>query len=75
MPRDKEKKKYLVGGDSVTSINLTEGKSHDYHLLEDEIKNEGLTPDQYVAFVIDAVRRFYWSHGVFKRYSKLHRIK
>ena len=75
MPRNKEKKKYLVGVDSVTSIDLTEGKSHDYHLLEDEIKNKGLTPDKYVAFVIDAAGKYYWSHGVFKRYLTLHRIK
>lgn len=75
MPKGEEKKKYLVGIGSVASIELTEGKSHDYHLLEDEIKDERLTPDKYVAFVIDATGKYYWSHGVFKRYLILHRIK
>ena len=75
MPRGQKKKKYLLNVDSITSIDLTEGKSHDYYLLEDKIKNKGLTPDKYVAFVIDAAGKYYWSLGVFKRFLKLHRIK
>lgn len=75
LPRSEKKTKYLLAAESIVSIDLTEGKSHDYQLLEDEIKNAGLTPDKYVACVIDATGKFYWSHGVFKRFLTLHRIK
>jgi hypothetical protein len=75
LPKGVQKKKYLLGLGSIGSIELTEGQSHDYYLLEDEIKEKGLTPDKYVACVIDAAGRRYWSHGVFKRYSILHRIR
>jgi hypothetical protein len=74
-PRDEEKKKYLLSVDSVTTIELTEGKSHDYHLLEDEIENKGITSNRYVAFVIDGAGRYYWSHNILTRFLKLRRIK
>ena len=67
--------KYLVSVGSIKSIELTEGKSHDYELSEDEIKEKGLMPDKYVAFVIDANGKYYWSHNCLKRLIKLHRIK
>jgi hypothetical protein len=66
--------KYLVPVGSIKSIELSEGKSHDYELSEDEIKQKGLTPDKYVAFVIDANGQYYWSHNFLKRLIKLHRI-
>lgn len=74
MPR-RSKRKYLLGVDSITSIDLTEGKSHDYYILEDEIKKTGLSSDKYIACVIDATGRYHWSHNIFVRFLKLHRIK
>jgi hypothetical protein len=70
-----EKNTYAIFGDSVKSIHLTEGKSHAYNLLENEIKGKGLTPNKYVAFVCDASGRFYWSHNILRRYLKLRRFR
>jgi len=67
--------RYLVPVGSITSIELTEGKSHDYELSEKEVEEKGITPDKYVAFVIDATGKYYWSHNFLRRLIKLHRIK
>ena len=74
MPKGKGKK-YLISVGSITSINLSEGQSHDYNILEDEVKSKGLTPSKYVAFVIDATGKYYWSHNIFMRFLKLCRLK
>lgn len=78
LPR-KHEYKYIICADSLTTgrpIELTEGKSHQYRMFEDDVKNKyGLTPEKYVACVWDATGRYYWSHNIFKRFLKLRRIK
>ncbi|MCK4404487.1 MAG: hypothetical protein KAW02_05290 [candidate division Zixibacteria bacterium] len=73
------KEGHLICIDSMTagrSVELTEGRSHDYLMFEDDVKNQyGLTPAKYVACVWDATGRYHWSHGILKRFLKLHRMK
>lgn len=76
MPRN-SKTHYLVSVDALSrTVKLGEGESHTYLLNEDEAKKKyNLTPDKYVACVIDATGRHYWSHSKLKRLIKLGRIK
>jgi hypothetical protein len=75
LPR-KNEYKYVICADSITAIELTEGKSHEYLMFEDDVKNQyGLTPEKYIACVWDATGTYYWSHNIFKRFLKLRRIK
>ncbi len=74
MPKTAQKK-YVIGVDSVKNIDLTEGQSYSYDLLENEIRSKGLDADKYVAWACDASGRFYWSHSIFKRYLKLKRFR
>jgi hypothetical protein len=73
------KRGYLICLDSMTAtrpVELTEGKSHDYIMSEEDLKSKyGLTPEKYVACVWDATGKSYWSHNILKRFLKLHRIK
>ena len=73
------KRHYLLCADSMTAmrdIELTEGKSHQYLMSEDDLKKKHeLTPEKYVACVWDATGRYYWSHNILKRLLKLHRVK
>lgn len=73
------KEGYLLCFDSMTamrSVELTEGKSHDYLMSEDDVKKKyALTPKKYVAFVSDATGRSYWSHNILRRFLKLRRTK
>jgi hypothetical protein len=67
---------YLLDKDSLTHVELTEGKSHIYHINENDVKSKsGLHPDKYVACVIDATGRCFWSHNFLIRFLKLHRNK
>lgn len=63
--------------DSLDStVELKEGKSHVYITDEEKVKKEyNLTPDKYVAFVVDATGKCYWSHNKLERLRKLGRIK
>lgn len=74
MPRG-SKGRHLMCTD-LSPIELTEGKSHDYYIKEEILKTQySLSPQKYVAFVVDATGRFYWSHNFLIRFLKLHRIK
>jgi len=75
LPRGTAKSKYLVPFGSVKTIELGEGKSHDYDFLEEEAKKYGLLPNKYVAFALDATGKCYWSHNILKKFYKLKRIK
>ncbi len=67
---------YLLAKDSLTHVELTEGKSHNYPINENDVKSKsGLHPDKYVACVIDATGRYFWSHNFLMRFLKLRRIK
>lgn len=74
LPRDC-KAKYLIDTYSATNIRLEEGEPHIYILDENAVKKYGVTSDKYVAYVIDATGRFYWSHNKLERLRKLGRIK
>ncbi|MDL1871367.1 hypothetical protein FBR05_04095 [Deltaproteobacteria bacterium PRO3] len=70
MPRTIDHK-YVVCLDSITAVrpvDLTEGKAHDYVIVEDEVKKLGsINPQKYVAVVYDATGKGYWSHGPIRR--------
>jgi hypothetical protein len=70
---------YLLCLDSMTAtrpVELSEGKSHQYLMFEDVVRNKyGLTPDKYIACVGDATGRCYWSHNILKRVVKVHTTK
>ena len=79
-PRKKsEEFPYIICADPYTAakpVELTEGKSHDYLLLEEGLdKDCDLAPNKYVACVRGATGKFYWSHNILQRLIKLHRIK
>lgn len=76
MPRN-SKTRYLVSVDALSrTVKLGEGESHTYFLDEEEAKEKyNLTPDKYVACVISATGKYYWSHNKLKRLKKLGRIK
>lgn len=58
------------------TIELKEEKSYAYIVDEEKVKKEyNLTPDKYVAFVVDTTGKCYWSHDKLKRLRKLGRIK
>jgi len=69
------KKKYLMASESVTTFKLNEGESQQYRLYEEGVAKDGLTPDKYVAFVLDSSGKYYYSHNFLKRLYKLRRIK
>lgn len=73
------RKGYLLCADTMTAlrdVELTEGKSHQYLMNEEGlIKDYGLPPEKYVACVIDAAGRYYYSHNILKRILKLSRSK
>lgn len=73
LPRWKEGR-YAIANESLKYIELLEGKSHDYHIIENDVKKEGLTPKNYVAYVRDATGRCFWSHNFLCRLIKLRRI-
>ena len=78
MPKKAEGAKYYVCMDSLTvgkHIRLEEGESYQYNFDENEVKKAGLSPDKYVACVIDARGKYFWSHSVISRFIKLKRIK
>lgn len=57
-------------------IEVTEGKSHNYYMNEEDLKSKyKLTPDKYVAVVIDATGGKYYSHNILMRLLKVGRIK
>jgi len=69
---------YLLCGDSTTAkvAELTEGKSHVYLMDEDSLKEKyKLTPNKYVACVIDTLEKHYWSCGILMRLLKVSRVK
>lgn len=66
---------YAIAIDSVKNVKLEEGEPHIYILNEDEAKKYNLSSDKYVAYVIDATGRFYWSHSKSERKKKLGKIK
>ncbi len=67
--------KYMVSAESVKHIELTEGKSQDYQILEDKVKEMSINPDKYVAYALDATGRLFYSHNFVFRLWKLHRLR
>jgi hypothetical protein len=77
VPRNIKKKQNIsayICADPNTAkpIELTEGKYHQYYVLENEI---GIPETKYVAGVADATGRLYYSHNYIKRLWKLKRFK
>lgn len=67
---------YAIATESLKNIELREGKPHTYILDEEPVKRAyNLTEDKYVAYVIDATGKIYWSHNKLERLTKLGRIK
>lgn len=67
---------YAIANDSLKIIKLGEGEPYIYILDEDPVKRGyNLTPDKYIAYVMDATGRFYWSHNKSERMEKLGRIE
>ena len=76
-PRDIMKKQNvsaLICGDQYTAgpVELTEGKRHQYYMLESKI---GFSKDKYIAGVADATGRLFYSHNYIKRLWKLKRFR
>ena len=74
-PRGVEAGKYLACIASFRPLSLSEGKSHSYHIREDEARLVGIPSDKYVALVVDARGKSHWSHDVVTRFLKLHRTR
>lgn len=77
MPKSSGGPKYFLCMDSLTAgkhVRLQEGESYQYNINENEAKKHGLIQKKYVACVIDARGRYFWSHCAFCRLIKLGRI-
>ena len=67
---------FTVSQDSMLQeVELTEGKDQTYNINEEEATKDGLTPDKYVAYVLDATGKMYYSHNIICRLWKLKRFK
>ena len=65
------KAKFIMGPLAVKLNKLAEGESCDYFINEDKI---GLDSSKYVACVIDASGKHFWSDNFLNRFRKLRRI-
>ena len=77
-PRSSGGAKYFLCMDSLTAgkhVRLQEGESYQYNINEDEAKKSGFSPDKYVACVIDARGKYFWSHCALTRLIRLRRMR
>ena len=67
--------RYLKCTSQIGPRELTEGEHCDYNILLDSARARPLFREGYVAYVIDATGKHYYSHNWLSRLLKLGRIK
>ncbi len=72
----KPRKGYLVRlTESGNPFELSEGKSYDFPIEESDLQRHGLNSTNYVAVVEDSTGRRFYSHSIFSRIMKVHRLR
>lgn len=73
----RKSKGYILAGDCLKQgpKEVGEGKSIEYMLREDELRNTGILPRDYTAVVSDATGRQYYSHMLPIRWFKVARMR